>query len=229
MFYFLLKKKFKSFGEKRYFFSGLALKYLIQSLSSAKDLRIFGKQKFFLNTFNESNNKIIYYNYLRDLTSTVPKNIFEVVGIIFISYFLLREISIYNFETAIITISVLLVSFIKILPSISRIVVQLSILKNGQRAAENLYEDLNIKVDEDEYKNYDNRKLDFQNSIEFKNISFSYDNKNIIDNFNLHIKKGEKIFIYGDSGSGKSTLVNLLMGLIKPTNGVITFDEKDIF
>ena len=142
---------------------------------------------------------------------------------------MLREISIYNFETAIITISVLLVSFIKILPSISRIVVQLSILKNGQRAAENLYEDLNIKVDEDEYKNYDNRKLDFQNSIEFKNISFSYDNKNIIDNFNLHIKKGEKIFIYGDSGSGKSTLVNLLMGLIKPTNGVITFDEKDIF
>ena len=229
LFYFLLKKKFKSWGEKRYFFSGLALKYLIQSLSSAKDLRIFGKQKFFLNTFNESNNKIIYYNYLRDLTSTVPKNIFEVVGIIFISYFLLREISIYNFETAIITISVLLVSFIKILPSISRIVVQLSILKNGQRAAENLYEDLNIKVDEDEYKNYDNRKLDFQNSIEFKNISFSYDNKNIIDNFNLHIKKGEKIFIYGDSGSGKSTLVNLLMGLIKPTNGVITFDEKDIF
>ena len=100
---------------------------------------------------------------------------------------MLREISIYNFETAIITISVLLVSFIKILPSISRIVVQLSILKNGQRAAENLYEDLNIKVDEDEYKNYDNRKLDFQNSIEFKNISFSYDNKNIIDNFNLHI------------------------------------------
>ena len=81
---------------------------------------------------------------------------------------MLREISIYNFETAIITISVLLVSFIKILPSISRIVVQLSILKNGQRAAENLYEDLNIKVDEDEYKNYDNRKLDFQNSIEFK-------------------------------------------------------------
>ena len=64
-----------------------------------------------------------------------------------------------------------------------------------------MYEDLNIKVDEDEYKNYDNRKLDFQNSIEFKNISFSYDNKNIIDNFNLHIKKGEKIFIYGDSGS----------------------------
>ena len=142
---------------------------------------------------------------------------------------MLREISIYNFETAIITISVLLVSFIKILPSISRIVVQLSILKNGQRAAENLYEDLNIKVDEDEYKNYDNRKLDFQNSIEFKNISFSYDNKNIIDNFNLHIKKGEKIFIYGDSGSGKSTLVNLLMGLIKPTNGVITLMKKTYF
>ena len=108
---------------------------------------------------------------------------------------MLREISIYNFETAIITISVLLVSFIKILPSISRIVVQLSILKNGQRATENLYEDLTIKVDEHEYKNYDNKKLDFQNSIEFKNISFSYGNKNIINNFNLHIKKGRK-FLY---------------------------------
>ena len=64
-------------------------------------------------------------------------------------------------------------------------------------------------------KNYDNRKLDFQNSIEFKNISFSYDNKNI-----TYIRR---------QWVRKSTLVNLLMGLIKPTNGVITLMKKTYF
>ncbi len=51
--------------------------------------------------------------------------------------------------------------------------------------------------------------------IEYKDITFKYDNKNILTNFNLKIAKGEKILIKGASASGKSTLLKLLKGYYK--------------
>ena len=143
-------------GEKKTFFSGEGIKYLIQSLSSPKDIRIFGKQSYFLNIFDNINHKIIYYNFLRDLTSTIPRNIFEIFGIIFITYFLIKELSIYEFEEVIITISVLLVAFLKILPSITSVVLLLSSLKNGQKATSYVYRDLHINIDEEDVKNNEN-------------------------------------------------------------------------
>lgn len=58
-------------------------------------------------------------------------------------------------------------------------------------------------------------------SIEFKNIGFSYDEKSILQNFNLKIEKGEKIALVGESGIGKSTTASLLKRALLPTNGEI--------
>lgn len=62
-------------------------------------------------------------------------------------------------------------------------------------------------------------------SIEFKNIGFSYDEKSILQNFNLKIKKGEKIALVGESGIGKSTTASLLKRALLPTNGEILINN----
>ncbi|MDX8336768.1 ABC transporter ATP-binding protein [Candidatus Cetobacterium colombiensis] len=62
-------------------------------------------------------------------------------------------------------------------------------------------------------------------SIEFKNISFAYDNKYILKNFNLKINKGEKIALVGESGIGKSTTASLLKRALIPTNGEILINN----
>lgn len=59
-------------------------------------------------------------------------------------------------------------------------------------------------------------------SIEFKNVDFSYNNQNVVlNNFNLKINKGEKVGIVGGSGNGKTTMVFLLLGLYETKNGSI--------
>jgi|SaaInlLV_10m_DNA_2_1039722.scaffolds.fasta_scaffold00331_22 ATP-binding cassette, subfamily B, bacterial MsbA len=69
----------------------------------------------------------------------------------------------------------------------------------------------------------------FKREIVFKNLSFNYeDNKSVLKNVNLTIKKGERIGLLGPSGSGKSTFCDLLLGFINPTSGRILIDEKDI-
>ena len=62
-------------------------------------------------------------------------------------------------------------------------------------------------------------------SIEFKNIGFSYDEKSILQNFNLKIEKGEKIALVGESGIGKSTTAYLLKRALLPTSGEILINN----
>ena len=65
--------------------------------------------------------------------------------------------------------------------------------------------------------------------IEFKNLSFAYDNANsVFSNLNLSIKPGEKIGLVGHSGAGKSTLISLLLKNFKPTSGAILIDNESI-
>ncbi len=75
-------------------------------------------------------------------------------------------------------------------------------------------------------------KEDVIGDVDFENINFGYTKeKQIIFDFNCHVKKGSKIAIVGPTGAGKTTLVNLLMRFYEPTSGDIKIDginTKDI-
>ena len=60
--------------------------------------------------------------------------------------------------------------------------------------------------------------------IEYKNVSFSYGEENVLKNINLTVDRGQKIALVGESGSGKSTLVNLLSRFFDPSEGEILID-----
>ena len=64
--------------------------------------------------------------------------------------------------------------------------------------------------------------------IEFKDVSFAYNEKKVIDQFNLEIKAGEKIGIVGRSGAGKSTLIQLLLNFYTINQGRICIDDQNI-
>lgn len=57
--------------------------------------------------------------------------------------------------------------------------------------------------------------------IEFKDVSFKYDNHNILNRVNLKINRGEKVALVGSSGAGKSTMINLLPRFFDPTQGEV--------
>jgi ATP-binding cassette subfamily B protein len=60
-------------------------------------------------------------------------------------------------------------------------------------------------------------------SIVFDNLSFKYDDRYIIKDFNLEIKKGDILKIGGESGIGKTTLLSLILGYLEPNSGDIRF------
>ena len=64
--------------------------------------------------------------------------------------------------------------------------------------------------------------------VEFRNVNFSYGKRKLFENFNLKIKKNEKVALVGHSGCGKTTLIKLLNRLYDVKKGEILIDGKDI-
>lgn len=64
--------------------------------------------------------------------------------------------------------------------------------------------------------------------LELKHIFFEKDNRKILNDINLNIDSNKFIAITGPNGSGKSTLAKIIMGIEKPTEGKIFFQNKDI-
>ena len=68
----------------------------------------------------------------------------------------------------------------------------------------------------------------FKNQIEFKDVSFAYEDNAVLNQINFTIKKGETIALVGPSGSGKSTIASLLVRLMDPSSGEILIDGQPL-
>jgi len=92
---------------------------------------------------------------------------------------------------------------------------------DSSRYISNLISFMNIQS---EYKDEAGKKIleGPIKSIEFKDVSFSYEKGvPILKNFNITLREGEKVAIVGKNGAGKSTFVKLLLGLYRPDSGII--------
>jgi subfamily B ATP-binding cassette protein MsbA len=100
-------------------------------------------------------------------------------------------------------------------------------MQKGTAAIERIEEILQapVKVDENE----SGKKLEaFRESIEFKNVSFKYEDKVILSNINLRIEKGKTIALVGSSGAGKSTLADLIPRFHDVSSGELLIDGVNI-
>ena len=117
------------------------------------------------------------------------------------------------------------------MPSINKLIVSYVNLTINNRALETLYNELiTNKNSTENILPSTKTKLNFEKEIRINNLSFKYDKNSdyIFKNINLEIYKGEILGIIGQTGSGKSTLLDLIIGLLKPSEGNISVDGKNI-
>lgn len=117
--------------------------------------------------------------------------------------------------------------FYTLLDPIKRFSRSLSDIQKGQVSADRIFELLDTAV---LIKDKENaiEFHEFKDKIEFKNVSFGYADKNVIQNLNLTINKGESLALVGHSGSGKSTLANLITRFYDVREGEILIDGINI-
>ena len=117
--------------------------------------------------------------------------------------------------------------FSQIIPPVKSLTTSYYYIQKGSAAAERVYEILdqeNTIVNKKDVHKISNLK----NSINFIIKSFKYENKNVLQNINFTIKKGQKVALVGHSGGGKTTLADLLTRFYDLEDGEINIDNINI-
>lgn len=102
-------------------------------------------------------------------------------------------------------------------------------IQESYASAVRIFEIIDAKPDIEDLPGASDKK-EFQNNIEFRNVTFSYasSDKLVLDSINLNVKRNETVAIVGLSGAGKSTLVDLLPRFYDVTSGEILIDGVNI-
>ena len=117
--------------------------------------------------------------------------------------------------------------FSQIIPPARSLTTSYYYIQKGSASAQRVYEILDAKPQINKHAKIKPIKK-INTSIEFKNVSFSYENREILKNINFKIKKGEIVALVGESGSGKSTITDLLAFFYAVDKGEILIDNNNI-
>jgi ABC-type multidrug transport system fused ATPase/permease subunit len=136
----------------------------------------------------------------------------------------------YPAQEIISTLSLFALGGYRLMPAIQNIYSGISMIKFNRAALDIVIAALTLPRKDKSQQLESRAAIPYQSSISLQNISFSYGSNlpNILNKLNLNINHNEAIGLVGKTGSGKTTLVDLLMGLLTPSNGKIFVDSTQI-
>ena len=208
---------------------GEFLSIIEETLSGLNIIKAFFAEKQFFNKFSSSTNRFFYFNNNLINRQNLASPLSEFLGIIVIGCLLWyggKLVLIENTLQASVFMSFMLLAYNILTPAKAISKASYAISK-GNSAAERVLSLMNA-FNHISNKNSDIELDHFQNEIHFKNISFSFGEKKVINKIDLKIRKGDNVAIVGESGSGKTTLINLLNRFYDVESGEILIDGINI-
>jgi ATP-binding cassette subfamily B protein len=226
----LMKKfvstKIKKAGKQREKFQQKFYEIIASSFGNFKILKLKSKDKEVLNKFSEASYGFADANIKNQTLSQFPRLFLEMIGFSLVAIIIIYLIIKYqtNIVGALPILMIFVLGLYRLMPSVNRIFSSYNDILFRLQSLNIIHNELIY-----EPENLGNEEINFNNEISLKNVNFSYiENKPILKDINLSIKKGEKIGFVGESGSGKSTLIDIIIGLYKPESGEILVDNKKI-
>lgn len=225
------RKKLLKWGYLKQKYSGEANMHLLQGLGGVRDIKIYGKENYFSNQFSKVNKELTNLMVKYGITNLLPRIYLELISILGLVTLVLIMLFQDNDPARLIgVIGVFSIAAYRLIPSMNRIMSSTQVFKNSKASIDLIFSEI-LEIEKIVEKNDKfNHEINFNNSISFENVSFSYpsSNKSVLNNISIDFKKGDYVGIVGGSGAGKSTMIDLLIGLYNPTNGCIKIDNINL-
>lgn len=190
-------------------------KYInVEKLENQKEQKINNLSEKYM----KDESKALFYASISNPTTRLINGIITIIVVLYSSFEIMNgNMTIGIFSTFLIYAN----RYAKPLNEISQVISRLTVSLTSYDSIKEL---INEEIEE-----FINSNDEIIGSIEFKNVSFSYNNdKEILKNINFKINNGEKIAIVGPTGSGKTTIIQLLLKFYNINSGSILIDGKNI-
>ena len=225
----IIGKNLKKTSDKVQREQGTLLSLLEETLSGLRIIKGFNAEKVFHHKFEKSTSKFEQFSNKLMIKTQLAGPVSEILGIMVFCVLIWYGGNLVLVEKTIspaVFIPFLGLAYNIITPAKSISKASFTI-KKGNAAAERI---LAILETEDPLQDRQNtiHKEEFTSEIEFKNVSFKYEDDDVLKDFSLKVPKGTSVALVGQSGSGKSTLANLVTRFYDVNNGSITIDGDDV-
>jgi ATP-binding cassette subfamily C protein len=215
-------------------FAGQAV---LEGFGSIKEVKLFGREEFFPNRYYFNMMENARANWRSSTINTTPRLFLEViaVGSVVLIIIFIQAQGERDIKTILPTLSLFAVATVRLIPSLSQIVANLQLIRFESPAVDVIYKDMKLlnQVDSVESSSIQSlqQPLIFKKVIKVCDLRYVYPNSDVrvLHGVSLEIHKGQAVAFVGSSGASKTTLANLILGLLKPSEGYIYTDDQDIF
>ncbi len=228
-FYHYNKKRINTWGEEFQHHEGLRIQYLQEGLGAAKDVKLLGREKEFLDRYqiHSLGSALIGRNEL--LLRTFPRfglELLAVTAITLIVCLLITQNR--SMDSLVATLGLFAAASFRVMPSVSRLLTSFQSARFLLPVIHNLHKEFCLT--NDVKPRNECSPLLFKKTLVLENVSFQYPSTEalVLKEICLSIRQGEAIGFIGSTGAGKSTLVDIILGLLVPASGVIKIDGVDI-
>lgn len=227
----IVRKKTRDYGTSQQHSYGQMIKWLNQTFGAIKQIKVTGREEYFLNKFESVSKKYAHAVGFVQTIGQLPRLLLEVIaviGMILLMLTLLFKGS--AIKTLIPTLSLFAIAVMRLIPSANRITSSITTIRYYWPSVDVVSRDIAeaeipVKTEAAEAAPYR-----IKERIELRNVRYTYpgSDKSVISDISINIPRGSSVAVIGPSGSGKTTLVDILMGLYRPDHGAVLVDGKDI-
>ena len=228
----IVRVRLKIWAEKNETSRGEMIQWPNQAFAGFKQIKALGREIYFENAFSKSVQTNAKAQRLYAFVNHIPRAMMEVLAIGGILLTLAVILSTGESLTPHIPIiGAYCLALIRVLPIATRIITQLNLMKHGVTAMNLVYPDL-ARLPDESYTGVSHMKVPrrLAHELRLENLSFGYakSEQPVLSNISLIIPQGTSTAFVGTSGAGKSTLADILLGLLRPTDGRVIVDGDDI-
>jgi ATP-binding cassette, subfamily B, bacterial PglK len=224
----ITRKRISTWGVERQHHDGLRIQHLQQGLGGVKVVKLLGRESDFLLQFDTHNINSARVGKLQVTLQQFPRLIFELLAVAGMAILVLTMLMQgYDMSSIIPTLGLFAVATFRLMPSVNRVLYSVQVLRYSLPVVNTLYEEINLPSLE--IKN-NNSTEQFYSELNLSNVTYHYPESKVpaLDDISINIHKGEFVGIIGTSGSGKSTLVDIILGLLTPSYGLVEVNGHDI-
>ncbi len=229
--YKISRQRLKKNGESITHEEAQVIKALQEGLGAIRDILLDGTQEVFCKTYRQADRPLRRAYGSNIFIGGGPRFVMEAIGMALIaSLAYMLSLQSEGILGALPVLGVLALGAQRLLPALQQSYNAWATITGGHASLAAIVTHLEQSMPNEKFALASPPPLPFLESIRFDEVSFRYSNDGpwVLRNFNLNIAKGSRLGIIGNTGSGKSTAIDLLMGLLTPTEGSILVDGQPL-